>query len=283
LNVAANNSGPIQVADGLTLSLGSGTFNAGDSFSAATFVPQVSAAQNAVVQVGNQVVTSPTNTVTSAISGVTLQLNGTGEGSTVSIAPDLATEGSNINAFVTAYNTAVADINTNTQGLPQQAAPALANDGGLRSILFNMQYQLGTMNLSTLGITVNQTTGALAFSQSSFEQSAAVSPTSVNQAIGSLYSAINPTVNEVLAPTSGLIATETTSYQSEVTGYNTQITNLNNQLTEYTQQLQAEYARIQSTVAGYQAISQLFTNNSSSSGSNSSSSSAPGSSLSLSA
>jgi flagellar hook-associated protein 2 len=283
LNVAANNSGPIQVADGLTLSLGSGTLKAGDTFAAATFVPQVSTAQNAVVQVGNQIVTSPTNTVTNAISGVTLNLNGTGSGASVTVAPDLATEASNINAFVTAYNTAVSDINTNTQALPQQTAPALANDGGLRSTLFEMQYQLGTLNLSTLGITVNQSTGALVFSQSGFEQSAASNPTAVNQTISSLYSAINPTVSEVVAPTTGLIATETASDQSEVTSYNTQITTLNSQLTEYTAQLQAEYAQIQSTVAGYQAISQLFTDNSSSSSSSSTSSSSPGSSLSLSA
>lgn len=283
LNVAANSAEPIQVADGLTLNLGSGTLNAGDTFSAATFVPQVSAAQNAVVQVGNQVVTSPTNTVTNAISGITLNLNGTGSGSSVSIAPDLATEASNINAFVTAYNTTVSDINTNTQAVPKQAAPALANDGGLRSTLFNMQYQLGALNLSTLGITVNQSTGALVFSQSSFEQSAATNPTAVNQTISSLYKSINPTLTEVVTPSTGLIATETTSYQSEVTSYNTQITTLNNQLTEYTAQLQAEYAQIQSTVAGYQAISQLFTDNSSSSGSSTSSSSTPGSSLSLSA
>jgi flagellar hook-associated protein 2 len=282
LNVPANSSGPINVADGLTLAFGNGTLNAGDSFSAATFLPQVSAAQNAVVQVGNQLVTSPTNTVTNAISGVTLQLNDTGAQSTVSIAPDLTTQGSNINAFVTAYNTALNDIVTNTQALPQQAAPALAGDGGLRSTLFNLQYEMGTLNLSTLGITVNQSNGNLQFSQSSFEQSAAANPTQVNQAISSLYTAVNPTLAQVVTPDTGLIATETTSYQSEVTSYNTQITMLNNQLSESTAQLQAEYAQIQATVAGYQAISQLFTDNSSSDGSSSSSTSSPGSTLSVS-
>jgi flagellar hook-associated protein 2 len=282
LNVPANNSGPITVADGLTLSLGSGTLNTGDTFSAATFLPQVSAARNAVVQVGNQIVTSPTNTVTNAISGVTLQLNDTGSQSTVSIAPDLTTQGNNINAFVMAYNTAVDDVTTNTQALPQQAAPALANDGGLRATLFNLQYQLGGLNLSTLGITVNQNTGDLQFSQSSFEQSAASNPTQVNSSISALYSALSPTVSQVVTPETGLIATETASYQSEVTSYNTQITTLSNQLQESTALLQAEYARIQATVAGYQAISQLFTENSSNSGSNSSSISSPGSTLSVS-
>jgi flagellar hook-associated protein 2 len=280
LNVAANNAGPITVADGLTLSLGSGTLNTGDTFSVATFLPQVSAAQNAVVQVGNQIVTSPTNTVTNAISGVTLQLNDTGSQSTVSIAPDLTAQGANINAFVTAYNTAVSDIVTNTQSLPKQAAPALAGDGGLRSTLFNLQNELGGLNLSTLGITVNQTTGNLQFSQSSFEQSAASNPTQVNQAITALSSALTPTISQVVTPDTGLIASETTSYQSEVTSYNTQITTLNNQLTQSTALLQAQYAQIQAQVAGYQAIAQLFT--SSSSSSNSTTTTTPGSNLSVS-
>ncbi len=280
LNVAANTSGPITVADGLTLSLGSGTLNTGDTFSAATFLPQVSAAQNAVVQVGNQIVTSPTNTVTNAINGVTLQLNDTGSQSTVSIAPDLTAQGANINAFVTAYNTAVSDIVTNTQSLPKQAAPALAGDGGLRATLFDLQNELGGLNLSTLGITVNQTTGNLQFSQSSFEQSAASNPTQVNQAITSLSSALTPTISQVVTPDTGLIASETTSYQSEVTSYNTQITTLNNQLTQSTALLQAQYAQIQAQVAGYQAIAQLFTTSSNSS--NSTTTTTPGSNLSVS-
>jgi flagellar hook-associated protein 2 len=281
LSVPANTTGPITVADGLTLSLGSGTLNAGDSFSVATYVPGVSSAQDATVQVGNQIVTSPTNTVTNAINGVTLQLNDIGAQSTVSIAPDLTAQGSNINAFVTAYNTAVNDIVTTTQAQPKQAAPALAGDGGLRSTLFSLQSEIGSLNLSSLGITVNQSTGNLQFTQSSFEQSEAANPTLVNQSITSLSAALSPTITQVVTPNTGLIASETTSYQSEVTSYNTQITMLNNQLAVSTAQLQAEYAQIQATVAGYQAIAQLFsTTTTSSTGTFGSTS--PGSNLSVS-
>ena len=261
LSVPAGSGGPISVADGLTLSLGSGTVNVGDKFSAATFVPQVSAAQDAVVQVGNQIVTSASNTVSNAISGVTLQLSGTGAQSTVTIAPDLTAEGNNLNAFVKAYNAAVNDIATNTQALPKQAEPALANDGGLRSTLFNLQFQMGTLNLSTLGITIDQTTGNLTFSQSSFEQSVAANPIQANQAIGALYGAVNPVIANVTTPIVGLIDIEKTSYQSQARDYTNQITVLNNQLSDLRAQLQAEYAQVQATVAGYQNIAQLFAPN----------------------
>ena len=64
---------PIDVADGLTLSLSAGTLETSDQFSAAAFDPVISTAQNAEVQVGNQIVTSDSNAVTNAIPGVTLQ------------------------------------------------------------------------------------------------------------------------------------------------------------------------------------------------------------------
>jgi flagellar hook-associated protein 2 len=60
INVASNYTPgtPITVANGLTLSLGGGTLNANDKFSVAAFNPDIVNAQNAILQAGNQVVTS---------------------------------------------------------------------------------------------------------------------------------------------------------------------------------------------------------------------------------
>jgi len=272
VNIPANASGPTAVADGLTVSLGSGTLKVGDSFSAAAFVPQVSNAQNATVQVGNQIVVSQTNTVSNAISGLTLQLSNTGTNSSVTVAPDLTTQGKNINAFVTAYNTAIGDIVQETQALPQQTAPALSGDGALRSTMFELQSQMGKLNLSNLGITVNQQTGDLVFSQTSFVASETNSPTAVNQSISALYSALNPMVSQVVAPNTGVIASDTSSYNSQKTDIINKLTQMNNDLTNYTAQLQLQYATIQATVAGYQNIANLFTAISSDGSSSSSSS-----------
>ncbi len=277
VNIPANASGPTAVADGLTVSLGSGTLNVGDNFSAAAFLPQVNSAQNATVQVGNQIVVSQTNTVSNAISGLTLQLSNTGTNSSVTVAPDLTTQGKNINAFVTAYNTAIDDIVQNTQAMPKQTAPALSGDGALRSTMFQLQSQMGTLNLSNLGITVNQQTGDLVFSQTSFVASETSSPTAVSQSISGLYSALNPIVSDVVAPNTGVIASDTSSYNSQKTDIINKLTQMNNDLTNYTAQLQLQYATIQATVAGYQNIANLFTAISS----NGSSSSSTGSSLSV--
>jgi flagellar hook-associated protein 2 len=243
----------------------------------------VTAAQDATVQVGSEIVTSSSNQVSNAINGVTLDLSGTGGPSVVAVSPDLTTEASQISAFVNAYNTAVNDVTTNTQALPNQTAPPLADDGGLRSTLFNLQSQLGTLNLSTLGISVNQQTGDLTFDQGQFVTSASSNPTAVNTTIGQLYSALNPTVSEVIAPNTGLIATETTNDQAQTTQLATQINNLTAEEQHQQQLLEAEFGHIQAAVAAYQSLSQLFTDNSSSNSSSSSSSTpTPGSNLTVS-
>lgn len=270
LSIPASASGPTAVVDGLTVSLGSGTLNVGDKFSAAAFVPKVSDAQNATVQVGNQIIVSQTNTVSNAIPGLTLQLSNTGTASSITVAPDLAAQGKNISAFVDAYNKAIGDVVYNTQALPKQATPALAGDGSLRSTLFTLQSEIGSLNLANLGITVDKQSGNLVFSQAGFVQAENTSPTAVNQSISDLYAALNPTVSQIIAPITGLIDTETTSYNSQKTSLVAQLTQMNNDLATYSDQLQHEYASIQATVAGYQSIANLFTaisSNSSSSGS----------------
>jgi flagellar hook-associated protein 2 len=269
----------LTIADGITLTLGAGTLKTNDTFGAGAFVPQVTPAQDAKLQVGNQIITSSSNQVSNAINGVTLNLSGTGGPSVVTVAPDLTSEAGKVSAFVDAYNTAVKDIVSNTQALPKQTAPPLANDGGLRSTLFNLQSQLGTLNLSTLGISVDQRTGQLTFKQANFVAAASSNPSAVNEAIGQLYSALNPTVGQVVAPNTGLVATETTSDQQKTTQLAQKINTLTTQEQQQLQVLQVEFAQIQAVVSAYQSLSLLFQNSGSGSSNTGSSTPPPGSNL----
>jgi flagellar hook-associated protein 2 len=256
----------ISVADGLTLSLGAGTLQAGDAFAVTAFTPQVSAAQDATLQIGGQIVTSSSNQVTNAIPGVMLSLSATGGPSTLTVAADQQTEGNTIQTFVNAYNELLTDVEKYTQAFPNQPAPPLSADGGLRESLFSLQFGLGQADLSQLGISVDQSTGQLSFSQSSFAAAQTADPTSVNQSIANLYNALNPIVSYAVAPTTGLIATETASDQQQVTELNGQIATLQTQLTAQENQLQLEYGQLQAQVVGYQNIAQLFANASTTTG-----------------
>lgn len=270
----------VSVANGLTLTLGSGTLNTGDKFSAAAFVPQISAAQDATVQVGNQIVTSSTNQVTNAIPGVTLSLTGVGGPSTLTVGSDQTAISNQIQAFVKAYNQLVGDIQTNTQAQPNKPAPPLAADGGLQSVLFNLQFALGTVNLSNLGVSVDQNTGQLTFSQTSLTGAEQTNPSGVTQALSGLYTALNPMMTAATDPVTGVITSETNSYQTQITQQQQQISELTQQLQQEQSQLQVEYGQIQALVSSYQSLYSFF-GSSSGSSSSSSTSTAPGSNLSL--
>jgi len=75
---------------------------------------QTAAAQDAIVNVNGKAVTSPDNTLDSAIAGVNVSLTGKGKTS-LTVTQDNSQIGSNIKAFVAAYN----DLNQKLQALQQ--------------------------------------------------------------------------------------------------------------------------------------------------------------------
>ncbi len=275
----------ITVANGITLSLASGTLNTNDQFSVAAFNPTLETAQNASLMVGTQAVSSSSNTVTNAIQGVTLNLSGTGGPYSATVSQDVSSLGNDIQNFVNAYNTAMSDIQTNTQAVPNQTPPPLAANGALESVSFGLQAGLGSANLSNLGISVDSKTGVLSFSASSLASELASNPTAVTSALSSLYNALNPQVSSALTPATGTLAAVTSSYNTQVTDLNQQVASMQQLMQQEQTQLQNEYAQIQAQVQAEQNIATYLSGSSgsSSSSSSSSSTSTPGSNLTLSA
>jgi flagellar hook-associated protein 2 len=255
----------ISVADGLTLSFNAtgGTLNTNDTFSAAAFDPVVQNAQNAQLLVGNQAVTSESNSVSGAIPGVTLNLVGTGGPYSVQVSEDTSTEANQLQSFVTAYNQLLSDINSNTTAIPGQTAPALDANGPLESLAFGLNSALGTINLSDLGITIDgnavtNNNGQLEFSQSAFETALQSDPTGVHNAMSKLYSALNGLVSDALTPKTGLIASETSSYQDQVTAQEQQISSMAQQVQQEQTMLENEYSLLQAQIEQYTSISSLL-------------------------
>jgi flagellar hook-associated protein 2 len=123
--------------------------------------------------------TSKSNKVDSAISGLTLNLVAGGT-TTVTVGPNSDGLKKSIQAFVDAYNQVVTNVNTLTKpsldsnGKPTVAA-ALTGDPLARSVLASIRTPLVTTGagdkltvLSQLGITTNQKTGALDFDSTKF-------------------------------------------------------------------------------------------------------------------
>jgi flagellar hook-associated protein 2 len=212
-----------------------------------------------------------------------LSLQSTGGPSPVTVSQNEAGLSSDVSNFVNAYNQLISQINSDTQAQPNTTAPPLAANGGLESAAEGLQFALGTINLSTLGISIDSQTGALQFNASNFASEFQSNPSQVTSAMAAVYQALNGQVTDALNPSTGVIAAQTNSINSQITSLNQQISTISNQIQQEETQLQSEYASIQASVSTYQNLSLLLSEESGGSGSSSSgsTSAAPGSNLTI--
>ncbi|MBN3810752.1 flagellar filament capping protein FliD [Paraburkholderia sp. Ac-20347] len=117
LAVTTTAGGTISSASDLTATDSSGkTYNPSQSTISGSGWTQTQAAQNAYFTLGGVGVSSDTNAVTSALTGVTVNLTSAAVGTTqtLTIAQDTSAESAAIDNFVTLYNTLVTTVNSLT-------------------------------------------------------------------------------------------------------------------------------------------------------------------------
>lgn len=112
-------------------------------------------AQNAELTIDGIAVSKPSNTVTDAIKGVTLNLNQTNVGSPVKVAlaKDTSTVTNQITAFVDAYNTLATAVNKQTAfNATTKTGAVLNGDASARSILTSIRAELGKAVSDSTGL-----------------------------------------------------------------------------------------------------------------------------------
>ena len=221
------------------------TVSSGDKFSLDAFNPQMVAAQNAVINYGNDYITSQSNTVTNAIPGVTLSLAGTGSAS-VTVALNSSAINSDVSSFISSYNQLISDINSQLQYNTQtKSSGPLGGSATLMTLKSSLMSFMGSVApgltgnnglASTYGITADPSgSGKLQFSSSTLDSLLTSSPAQAQQYFSSLFDG-TPTANGV-AQAGGMI-TYLNSYTNQANGIiqykeagiNSNITNLNNQI-----------------------------------------------------
>lgn len=229
---------------------------------------QEASAQDAAFAISGVSFTSPSNTVSNAMSGVTLTLLGTSPTSgtppvampaTLAIANDTATIGGNIQSFVTAYNTLQStlvqlggyDPSTGTAG-PMMGNAVLT---GIQSQIQRALYSVvntgsSTYNsLASIGITTNKD-GSLSLNQ-----------TTLSAALGSNFSA----VSQLFSGTSGVAQslntdiTDALGANGSVTAAGQTLTSQENTLTDRNNQLQTQMAALSASLTQqYSALNALL-------------------------
>jgi flagellar hook-associated protein 2 len=217
---------------------------------------------NATLNVDGIPISSTTNTVSSAIPGVTLSLTGTTGGVPVSVTtgPDVTQQEDAVNSFVSAYNTVIGDINTqSTIGTNGQPGPlgsdstlALTQGELLSAVAFSTTGNGSVNNISDLGISVNND-GTLSVNSGTLATALQSNPAAIQSffqatTTGSFGANLTGALNNVANPITGAVATDITGLAQSQTSITQQISDFQAQLATQTTQLTQEYVQVDTTL-----------------------------------
>jgi flagellar hook-associated protein 2 len=271
LTGAANS---IQVAetDGGT-ALSALTYSAGST----THYTQNTPAQDAAFSISGINHTSASNTVSDALSGVTLNLlattaAGTGAGSSVNltVASDTAAITTNVGAFVTAYNALVGSISSLSSYDPTtQTAGPMLGDALLSGIRNEIRSSLSSLvntgsatytSLASVGITT-KSDGTLALNPATLQTAL----TSAPSAVSALFSgkngiavSLNTRITADLA-TGGSVDARSKTLVKQENDLTNQTKNLDAQMAALTTSLTQQYATLNTLLSKLQSTSAALT------------------------
>ncbi|RDU97419.1 flagellar filament capping protein FliD [Trinickia dinghuensis] len=223
---------------------------------------QVTAAQDAKLTVSGNPVTSASNVVKDALTGVTLTLTSPAVGTTqtVGIESDTTAIGKAVQGFADAYNAWVSAQKAQSAYDPttRQAAPLLGDsmlNSAVNSIgrIMSSGVSVGgkTYSLAQIGLDL-QHDGTLAFSSSKLQSSLKSEPTGVSSVFNGtngIGQQLDKLLNEYTLSTIGQLDKRSASINDELTS----ITKQQSDLTTYQQTLTAQYN------AQFNALNRLLT------------------------
>jgi flagellar hook-associated protein 2 len=223
---------------------------------------QASAGLNAVLNVDGVPINSATNNVSNVINGVTLNLTAptaSDSPASLTVSPDTASITTGINNFVTAYNTAITDINAQFTVGSNGTTQPLEGDGSLRdtqqqllsAITYSTNGLGGAVNLATLGISTNND-GTLSVDSGTLANALASNYSGVQsffQAASTGFAQnLNSVLNNVNGPATGELTLDSQTLSQSSSDLGSQITDLQSLLATQTQNLTAVYAQVNTTL-----------------------------------
>jgi flagellar hook-associated protein 2 len=233
-----------------------------------------SKAQDALFSIDGTNVQSASNTVTGAITGVTLNLAAASATTTqtLTITPDNTSATTAINAFVSAYNSFVSTASSltsfdSTASAGSQGGP-LIGDAMLNSIVNSLATTISqgvtsggsTVSLGTIGLNL-QPDGTLSVDSTALSNALATNAKAVSTAFNAtngIGEVMNNTITTYLQ-TGGIIDTRVTALNSDLADAKTQATSLKAYASQLTDQYNAQFSALNTLMAQMQNNSQYLT------------------------
>lgn len=230
------------------------------------------AAVNAKYSIDGIAMESTSNTVKSAISGVTLELiapTDKDKTTTINVASNTATLKTSVQSFVTSYNALMTAINAQTKvtATGDQAtttAGALTGDASMRDLVSSLRGELvnGSGNgsissLSQMGITTDQKTGLLSLDDKQWDAAVAKNPTDIAKLFTSsdgLIARMNKATDSYVG-TTGTLASRVKDLNTKFTDLTTQQADLDRRMEALQLSLSAKYTAMDTLIAKINASS----------------------------
>ncbi len=258
-------TGNYDLTDALKLTTNGGNLDA----------PVTSLGQNARYSInGGAVQTSTSNTVTRAISGVTLNLTGTlNTTATISIGQDTTAAVANVKTFVTAYNDALKWVQENTKvDAARRTRGAFAGDAMIEGIMTRLR---GVVNTAASGLTTTYkslpsiglssgavgsavgTTSSLVLDETKFTEALTSNPEAVQNLFGLSGGPLDSLKTYLISATSfsGMLNSSQTSADTQLRDLDRRITDMQSRLDQKQAALQKKYSDLESTLSKLQAQS----------------------------
>ena len=257
----------------LTEKQGASTFTTSPSTTQHVIVAQDSAgiftqnyiqnAQNAIINFGGASVTSNVNQIQNVISGVTLNLSGTGS-VILSISQDTSQVANNVSTLINEINNILTPINVLTEKpgtYPSQNSLTSANpfivpgDFMGNFMLTNLKTQLLSVvqPLENLGVVnYNYQTGQLQFDSNSFQNLLSTSSQAVLNSVTAFVSSLSQAIINIISP-NGALMTEENNISSDYAYTENQIYQMQQSLLLQQQQLQIQFSQVEAIMASSSA------------------------------
>ncbi|MBW4023945.1 MAG: flagellar filament capping protein FliD [Proteobacteria bacterium] len=252
--------------------------------SAAGSFTSTSSAKNATLKINGVPVSHSSNTVSSAVSGLTINLAASSPssstGTTIKVSNSPAALTSAVSSVASTLSAAIASIAAQTRYVPASSANAASATSTQVGPLIgnftatNLQSQLLTavsgaaasgVTSNTIGLTVTST-GAVSFDASTFNSAFAGNPGAVQKLVASIYNTLKSTASSTLGSgntVGGTIVAQTSSLTSQISSVNKQVAQLSKFNNEQLQILVQEYSIAESMATSAQttqAYLSIFTN-----------------------
>jgi flagellar hook-associated protein 2 len=220
---------------------------------------EVQPGTNASLTVNGNQISSASNTITGAISGLTLNLLGTSSSPvTLTVSPDTSQVSSAISQFVSDYNTLMSAINSQYADTNGSGQGVLATDPTLRtlqtSLLQAVDYtytassgSVSVPNLTSLGISMNKD-GTLTLDTETLDSALQTNFSGVQQffqgsALNGFANSLDQQLTNFTSPADGAFTVDLQSMNTQYSDLETDVTNFqNNVITPLKSQLQSEYS-----------------------------------------